>query len=157
MNVISLQNTTNIVIMDHIVYLNHKAKELENLKNGIKTKIIRGATGRKLPYNKVNIGDVLYFIENNGSGIVQAKAVVSDVYNSPQLSAEESINLVELNQPYLKLDSSLMTRFAGKRYIVLITISNFEAVKPFAIDKTQYSNMDDWLPVGVINSVSKEL
>lgn len=36
--------------MDHIVYLNRKAKELENLKSGTKTMIIRGAMGRKLPY-----------------------------------------------------------------------------------------------------------
>ena len=59
--------------MDHIVYLNHKAKELENLINGSKSMIIRGAMGRKLPYGILNIGDVLYFAENNGDGLVKAK------------------------------------------------------------------------------------
>ena len=39
--------------MDNIVYLDFKARELENLKNGQKTMIIRGAMGRKLPYGRL--------------------------------------------------------------------------------------------------------
>lgn len=140
--------------MDHVVYLSHKAKELENLKNGSKTKIIRGAMGRKIPYNHVKTGDVLYFMENNGTGTVQAKAVVEEVYNSPQLTKEMSVQLVEDNQQFLKLDPSLMSRFAGKRFIVIITIRDFEVLQPFTIDKSLYSNMDDWLPVESISSVT---
>jgi len=39
--------------MDHIVYLDYKAKELSNLTLGKKTMIARGAMGRKVPYQKV--------------------------------------------------------------------------------------------------------
>ncbi len=74
--------------MDCVVYLDSKAKELENLTNGKKNMIIRGAMGRKLPYGKVNIGDVLYFIENKGDGLVKAKATVSDVFNSEKMTKE---------------------------------------------------------------------
>lgn len=42
--------------MDHVVYLDARAKELEKLLDGRKTMIIRGAAGRKLPYGKVNKG-----------------------------------------------------------------------------------------------------
>ena len=48
--------------MDHIVYLDAKAGELDKLLSDNKTMIIRGATGRKLPYGRVSIDDVLYFI-----------------------------------------------------------------------------------------------
>lgn len=51
--------------MDHVVYLDAKSNELENLLSGKKSMIIRGATGRKVPYGKVNVGDILYFINNN--------------------------------------------------------------------------------------------
>lgn len=46
--------------MDNVVYLDYKAKEFENLKNGKKTMIIRGAMGRKLPYGRVSKSDILY-------------------------------------------------------------------------------------------------
>jgi hypothetical protein len=36
--------------MDHVVYLDAEAKELERLLAAQKTMIIWGATGRKLPY-----------------------------------------------------------------------------------------------------------
>ncbi len=139
--------------MEHVVYLDYKAKELENLKSGKKSMIIRGAMGRKLPYGKVFKDDVLYFIENNGDGLVKAKALVSDVFNSEQLSKEESLLLIEKNQNKLLLDSGLMKRFGGKRYLVLITIENFKVIENFKIDRSQYGNMDDWLPVGNIEKV----
>jgi ASC-1-like (ASCH) protein len=139
--------------MDHIVYLDCKAKELENLKKGAKTMIVRGAMGRKLPYGKVTVGDVLYFIENKGDGMIKAKATVANVFNSEQLTKEESMQLIEKNQPSLLLDGGLLKRFAGKRYLVLITIHTFAEIEHFRIDRSAYGNMDDWLPVGNIDVV----
>jgi hypothetical protein len=139
--------------MDNVVYLDHKAKELDNLISGKKTMIIRGATGRKLPYGRVHKGDILYFIENKGDGLVKAKARVKDVFHSEQLTKTESEELVNHNQNRLLLDSGMLKRFSGKRYLVLIIIEYFEELVPFKIDRSQYSNMDDWLPVEDINKV----
>ena len=139
--------------MDNIVYLDYKAKELDNLISGEKTMIIRGATGRKLPYGRVFKGDLLYFIENKGDGLVKAKARVKDVFNSQQLTKKESEELVKQNQNKLLLDSGLIKRFSGKRYLVLITIESFQKLDPFKIDRSEYGNMDDWLPVEDINKV----
>ena len=139
--------------MENVVYLDSKAKELDNLKNGNKTMIIRGAMGRKLPYGKVNTGDILYFIENKGDGLIKAKAVVSEVYNSDKMTKEESLELIEKHQDKLLLDKGLMKRFGGKRYLVLITVEDFKEIEPFKIDRSEYGNMDDWLPVGDINKV----
>ncbi len=139
--------------MDNVVYLDYKAKELDNLKSGKKTMIIRGAMGRKLPYGKVNEGDILFFIENKGDGLVKAKATVSEVFNSEQLTKEDSLKLIESNQPKLLLDNGLMKRFGGKRYLVLISIKDFCEIENFKIDKSEFGNMDDWLPVGNIDTV----
>lgn len=141
--------------MDNIVYLDYKARELDNLISGEKTMIIRGATGRKLPYGRVFKGDVLYFIENKGDGQVKAKAKVKDVFNSEQLTKSESEELVKTNQNKLLLDPGLVQRFSGKRYIVLITIESFQKLDPFKIDRSAYGNMDDWLPVENIDNVKK--
>ncbi|MBN1318028.1 MAG: hypothetical protein JXA42_21275 [Anaerolineales bacterium] len=44
-------------------------------------------------------------------------------------------------------------RWAGKRYIVLIEVEEIEPLTPYPIDKSDYGNMDDWLPVEDIESV----
>jgi hypothetical protein len=140
--------------MDHIVYLDTKTKELENLVNGNKSMIIRGGTGRKLPYGIVNNGDVLYFANNNGDGEVKARGVVSSVYNSDRLSREESFETVIRHQDRLQLPDRQFKKWAGKRYLVLISLHSIESVEPFGIDKSNLINMDDWLPVGKIKMVA---
>jgi len=141
--------------MDHIVYLDAKAKELDLLMTGKKNMIIRGATGRKLPYGRVNEGDVLYFINNNAEGKVRAKATVTNVFNSEKMTPDESTQLVENNQSKLQLSPGQFKKWAGKRYLVLIEVGQFEEIAPFEIDKSDYGNMDDWLPVEEIKSVKR--
>jgi len=139
--------------MDHVVYLDAKAKEMEVLLSGKKTMIIRGATGRKMPYGRVNSDDMLYFINNNAEGVVKAKAKVNRVINSEKMSKEESVSLVEEYQDQLQLTANQFKRWAGKRYLVLIEVEKVEQLKPFPIDKSEYGNMDDWLPVEDIEGV----
>jgi hypothetical protein len=139
--------------MDHVVYLDASAKELEGLLSGVKTAIIRGATGRKMPHGRVNTGDVLYFINNNGEGLVRARGTVTAVVNSERLSPAESIQLVEAHQGKLQLTPKQKSRWAGKRYLVVIEVGDIAEIEAFRIDKSRYSNMDDWLPVGDIKAV----
>jgi len=139
--------------MDHVVYLDAGAIELDTLLSNKKTMIIRGATGRKIPYGRVNQGDVLYFINNNSEGLILAKAKVVSVFNSDKMTEKESAKLVETHQGKLQLTKKQYDRWAGKRYLVLIEVSGVEEVEPFRIDKSNYGNMDDWLPVEQIESV----
>jgi len=141
--------------MDHVVYLDAKASEMENLLGGKKTMIIRGAAGRKMPYGKVDVGDVLYFINNNAEGLVKAKANVKRVVNSEKMSKVESSKFPVGYQDKLLLTSAQFNRWAGKRYIVLIEVADVEPLEPFPIDKSDFGNMDDWLPVEDIESVKK--
>jgi len=105
-------------MMDHVVYVDAKANEMDMLLDGEKTMIIRGAAGRKLPYGRVKTEDVLYFIKNNGEGEVKAKAIVSNVFNSEKMAKEESIVLVEENQGKLKLTKKQFKRWAGKIHCI---------------------------------------
>jgi len=139
--------------MDHVVYVDAKAGEMGKLINDENKIIIRGAAGRKMPYGRVNPGDMLYLINNNAEGVIKAKAVVTNVFNSEKMTRQESIALVEKNQDKLHLTDQQFKRWAGKRYLVLVKVGQVTKATPFQIDKSNYSNMDDWLPVGDIGKV----
>lgn len=139
--------------MDHVVYLDAQAKELELLLEKKKSMIIRGATGRKMPYGRVNSGDTLYFINNNAEGLVLARARVESVVNSEKMEKGEAEQLIAANQHLLQLTRQQHERWAGKRYLVLVGVGNVEKVESFRIDKSNFGNMDDWLPVGQIEEV----
>jgi hypothetical protein len=138
--------------MDHVVYLDAKSKEMENLVKGQKSMIIRGAAGRKIPHGKVNEGDVLYFINNNGEGRVKARGVVATVLNSEKLTVEESFETIIRHQDKLQLPDPQFEKLAGKRYLVLVGIEDIREIEPFRINKSNFTNMDDWLTVGSIDA-----
>lgn len=141
--------------MDHVVYLDARANEMEQLLHGKKSMIIRGATGRKLPYGRVNVGDKLYFINNNAEGLIKAKGIVSSVFNSEKMDKDESKSLLKQNQSKLQLTDKQSQRWGGKRYIVLIEVSKVEEIEPILFDKKKYRTMDDWLIVENIENVKK--
>lgn len=139
--------------MDHIVYTDFRAGEMDLLLCGRKKMIIRGAAGRKLPYGRVSQGDSLYFINNNAESYVRAKGLVSKVINSERMTEPESMLFVRSYQDKLLLTEKQFLRWGGKRYIVLIEVCDVKEVSPFLIDKSKFGNMDDWLPVVNIDSV----
>jgi len=139
--------------MDHIVFLDSGARELENLVNGNKSMIIRGGAGRKVPHGKVNEGDVLYFIRDRGESRVKAKGVVSSVLNTENLSVEESFKTIIKNQDKLQLPDKQFEKVAGKSFLVLIGIDNITEINPFRIDKSLVTNFGDWLSVGKIETI----
>ena len=139
--------------MDHVVYLDAAARELENLLSGTKSMIIRGAAGRKIPYGRVAQGDVLYLINNNAEGLVKACCTVKRVIHSDVLTPDASREMIEAHQDALQLTEKQQVRWRGKRYLVLIEVAGVQPLDPFPIDKSRFGNMDDWLPVGSINDV----
>lgn len=141
--------------MDHIVYLDVKSKELDKILQGRKTMIIRGAAGRKMPHGRVFDGDMLYFVNNNGEGLIRAGCNVKSVFHSEKMDKATSEKLVAENMGKLLLTTQQIKRWSGKRYLVLVELENIEAIQPFGFDKTEFSTMDDWLPVGDIQKVKK--
>jgi hypothetical protein len=137
--------------MEHLVYCDAKAKVLEKILNGTKTMIIRGAAGRKPPYGRVFESETLYFVENNGDGLIKARAVVKSVLNSEKMTEEESKVLVAENQDRLNLTKAQIERWAGKKYLCLVEIKDVEAIE--ALTLARQSNMDDWITVEKIGSI----
>lgn len=136
--------------MDHVVYVDKKAKELPSILAGKKSMIVRGATGRKIPYGRVAVGDRLFFLENDGSGQVKAMAQVKSVIHSDALLRQESLELLAQHQEKLRLTPAQQERWEGKRYLVLIELDKVEILSAFRLDRSEFPTMDDWLPVGDI-------
>lgn len=142
--------------MDHIVYVDAQQGELEKLMCGTARMLVRGVTGRKLPYGRVQLGDRLFFVQNDGKCLAHAWAEVTMVWNSSPLSVEESRKVIEGNQEQLQLSPKQLQRWSGKRFLVLIGLGQVTPITPFTIDRSNFGNMDDWLPVGDIEQVKIE-
>jgi hypothetical protein len=142
--------------MDHIVYLDRPAGALEAMRRGVKTMVGRAAMGRRSPYGKVRVGDILYFTENDGRQIIHGRGKVTYVYDSPRLTREESAEMLSRHRRDLWLSERQFQRMAGKRYLVLVTVDGFEELPPFRFTRRDFHTLDDWLLVGDIERALKE-
>lgn len=137
--------------MDHLVYCDAKSKVLDKIVNKSKTMIIRGAAGRKLPHSRVFENDTLYFIENNGSGVINYKAKVKSVFNSEKMSEDVSKELVASKQDLLNLSDAQIERWAGKKVLCLIEFIDVEQIDTMYLNHQK--NMDDWIAVEDIKTI----
>ena len=138
--------------MDHLVYCDKKASVLNKLLSGEKTKIIRGASGRKLPYGRVFKGEKLYFVETDGTSIIRATAIVKSVFNSEVLSFDESKQIIYSMQNELKLTGEQQKRWIGKKRLCIIEVENVQPIDHEMIYDRQ-DNMDDWITVSNIHDI----
>lgn len=136
--------------MDHLVFLDAKYNEIENLLLGIKTMIIRGAQSLKLPYGKVNEGDTLYFVNCKCEGEIRARGKVSSVFCSGILTVEESFETIIRYQDKLQLPDNQFEKIAGSRYLLLVGVENIEKLTPLRFEINLPAEMDDWYTVDKI-------
>jgi hypothetical protein len=142
--------------MDHIVYLDKPAGALEAMRQGRKTMVGRAFNGRRSPYGKVRIGDMLYFTENDGQQIIYGRGRVTQVYDSPKLGHEESVAMLERHRRALWLSEAQFLRMAGKRYLVLVTVDGFQEVPRFRFTRRDFHTLDDWILVGDVETARKD-
>jgi ASC-1-like (ASCH) protein len=139
--------------MDHVVYLDAREKELENLISGNKSMIIRAADEKKFPQGEVHNGDILYFVSDIGKTEVKARGKVSSVMNFEKLSVEESFEKIIDYQDKLQLPDKQFEILAGKSFLMLIELQEILMVNPFRISQYRDSLSDDWIQVGDIQSI----
>lgn len=135
--------------MVHLVYCDDKEKVLEKILNGIKTMVVRGASGRKIPHSRVFEGETLYFMKK-GTAKISAKATVINVQNFIKLSDDNIIKILADNQNKLDLSEKQKERW-HKKCLCLVEFAYISEIAPLDFD--HQSNMDDWLIIEKIEDV----
>lgn len=135
--------------MVHLVYCDDKEKVLEKILDGLKTMVVRGAAGRKIPHSRVFEGESLYFMKK-GTKIITAKATVKSVQNFVKLTEDETIKTLSDNQNKLNLSDKQKERW-HKKCLCLVEFSGVEKIAPLEFE--HQGNMDDWLIIDKIEDV----
>jgi hypothetical protein len=117
--------------------------------SGIKTMVIRGATGRKIPHSRVHEGETLYFMEK-GTFRITMKATVTTVKNYVKLKDEEITEVIESHQDQLHLSDKQKKRW-HKKCLILIAFDDVETIGPLVFE--HQGNMDDWLIIEKVEDV----
>lgn len=139
--------------MDHIVFVTRSSAELKDLIAGERQAIVRGSLGKRAPYGKVSTGDMLFFATGNGTNKVRATAMVTDVYDTPKLTPEESEESLADRSETLQLSCDEQAKWSKKKYLTFIDVSDVNPVVPFTVSAYGAGENDDWEALDNIDSV----
>lgn len=145
--------------MDHVAILDKKGRWLEKMLDGEKTIESRWYVNRVAPWDKVKVGDTVYFKESGRP--VSAKAQVTKVIQYEGLDKSRVEEIVKKYGDQIAPGMSnkgfveWVLEKGNKRYCILIFLRSVKRIKPFMIDKTGYGVSSAWLCVGNVDKLRK--
>ncbi|MBD3362512.1 hypothetical protein GF362_02225 [Candidatus Dojkabacteria bacterium] len=130
---------------------------------GLIDKIIKGAKiaesrwykTKKAPWNRITVGDNLYFKDSGEE--VKVKADVTKVLQFDNLNPSKRKEILD---QYGKddlgtsdLENQIREYTKDKKYCIIVYFENVRILKSFKIDKTGYGAMSAWIVVDNINKI----
>ncbi len=139
--------------MIHVAILKKSFKLLEKIKCGEKTIESRWYKFKRAPYDKIRIGDTIYFKDSGEPVSVVAEVSKVEQYN--HLNEKKIISLLQLYGREICVPVSYASKLSGKQFCVLVWLNDVLSIEPFEIDKMGYGNMAAWITVDDIEKIKK--
>lgn len=129
----------------------------EKILTGEKTIESRWYKFKRSPWDKIKLGEVIYF-KNSGEPVT-IKASVVKVVQIENLTTEKRRQiLTQYGEAGLGIENMMpeMNRYVSdKKYCILIFLDNVEKIQPFEIDKGGYGAMSAWITIDDIFKIKK--
>ncbi|MBT4539800.1 ASCH domain-containing protein [Candidatus Woesearchaeota archaeon] len=140
--------------MHHVAILAKHRELLPKIISGEKTIESRWYTSRYPPWNKVSVGDKVFF-KDSGEAI-SASATISKVL---QFTDVDKPTCEKIFRKYGKdiclKDMEYSSYYQAKNYCILLFLENIESIEPFHIDKSGFGNAAAWLCVDDISQIKQ--
>jgi hypothetical protein len=131
--------------MNHLVFLDTRAGELEKILSGTKTMLIKEFDPAQTTAHPVGPGDSLYFLRNQDDCAVRVKAtVVRVLFFANSLDEDLSHTLKEL-QPRLQLTEDQYNYWSAKKQVLLVEFGSAHKIGVIPIAAHKIADRSDWM------------
>ncbi len=131
--------------MNHLVFLNAQAGELEKILSGVKTMIVKDVDPGQTSGHPVNPGDSLYFLRDKDDCTVRVKAtVVRVLYLTNRLDSDLSHTLKAM-QPRLHLTENQYNHWLTIQQVMLVEFESAQKIGAIHIAPNRIANTSDWV------------
>ena len=131
--------------MNHLVFLDIRAGELEKILSGVKTMVIKEFDPAHAPAHPVNPGDSLYFLRNNDDCAVRVKATVVRVLPTEERSDEDLAHILKELQPRLQLTEEQYNYWSAKQRMLLVEFDSAQKIAVIHIASKKITDHSDWI------------
>jgi hypothetical protein len=130
--------------MNHLVFVDTRAGELEKILSGTKTMLIKEFDPAQTTAHPVRAGDSLYFLRDRDNCAVRAKATVIRVLSPTNNSDQDlSQSLAEM-QPRLQLTEDQYNYWSARKRVLLVEFGSARKVDVIHIASHKMADRSDW-------------
>ncbi len=131
--------------MNHLVFLDARAGELEKILSGVKTMLIKEFDPSQTNPHPVHPGDSLYFLRGQDDCTVRVKAtVVRALVFTAHLDGDLSQTLKEM-QPRLHLTEDQYNYWTTKQKVQLVEFNSAQKISHIEVASHKIQNRSDWV------------
>ena len=131
--------------MNHLVFLDTRAGELERILSGMKTMLIEEFDPAQTTAHPVRPGDSLYFLRDNGACAVRVKATVTRVLFLTNNSAEDLSHTLKELQPRLQLTEDQYNYWSARKQVLLVEFESAQKIRVIHVAPNRITGRSDWI------------
>ncbi len=131
--------------MNHLVFLNAQAGELERILSGVKTMLVKELDPAQDAARPVRPGDSLYFLRDKDDCAVRVKATVVRVLYCAGGQAEDLSLILKELQPRLQLTEAQYNHWAAKQQALLVEFVSAQKISVIQVAPEKTADRSDWI------------
>ncbi len=131
--------------MNHLVFLDAQAGELEKILSGVKTMLVKELDPVQTAMPPVNPGDGLYFVRNKGEWAVRVRATVVRMLISPNRPEEDLSRTLKEIQPRLQLTEDQYHYWSAKQQVLLVEFESARKIDVIQVAPYPTTDRMDWI------------
>lgn len=129
--------------MNHLVYLDARAGELEKTLSGVKTMLVKAFDPAYPPAHPINPGDILYFLRDQDDCAVRVKAIVARVWLVT--NKEDLSHIMKAMQPRLQLTEEQYNHWSISQQALLVEIESAQKIGVIHVTPEKTAGRLDWI------------
>jgi len=131
--------------MNHLVFLDTQAGELEKILSGTKSMVVKEFDPARSAGQAVSPGDSLYFLRDKDNHALRVKAtVVRNLILTNDMDDDLSHTLKEL-QPRLQLTEDQYNYWSAKKQVLLVEFDCAHKIDMIQVASEKITDRSDWI------------
>jgi hypothetical protein len=131
--------------MNHLVFLDTRAGELERILSGMKTMLIKEFNPAQTTARPVRAGDSLYFLRNQDDCAVRVKATVVRILSFTNSLDEDLSHTLKELQPRLQLTEDQYAYWSARKQVLLVEFGSAHKIGVIHIAAHKIADRSDWM------------
>jgi len=134
-----------MAFMNHLVFLNAQAGELEKILSGVKTMLVKEFDPMQTTAHPINPGDSLYFLRNMDDCALRVKATVVRVLLFTNAFDEDLSHTLKAMQPRLQLTEDQYNHWSAKRQVLLVEFASAQKIAVIHVTPDKITDRSGWI------------